>query len=127
MEQEADFIRWPYVERERLALLMAAADVLLYPTLADNHPLVVLEAQAQGAGRGLLCHGRLARHRWPTRKPACSSRPETWARSPGSPAELLGDPSRCRDLGKNAFFLGKKRFAVERMAMDYERLYKRLA
>jgi len=38
---------WPYVDRAKLALLMRAADALLYPTLADNHPLVLLEAAAQ--------------------------------------------------------------------------------
>jgi glycosyltransferase involved in cell wall biosynthesis len=37
---------WPYVDRSRLTLLMRAADCLLYPTLADNHPLVLLEAAA---------------------------------------------------------------------------------
>ena len=38
-------------------------------------------------------------------------------------AGLLGDPSRCRNMGLDAFFLGKKRFTMERMARDYERLY----
>ncbi len=37
-EQEGDFIQWPYVERERLTLLMAAADVLLYPTRRTTIP-----------------------------------------------------------------------------------------
>jgi glycosyltransferase involved in cell wall biosynthesis len=39
----------PYVADEKvLAKYYSAADVLLYPTLADNCPLVVLEAQACG-------------------------------------------------------------------------------
>ncbi len=42
-------------------------------------------------------------------------------------AALLGDPTRCRDMGRNAFFFGKKRFSVERMVADYGRLYARLS
>jgi glycosyltransferase involved in cell wall biosynthesis len=38
----------PYLEQGRLKKLMAAADVLAYPTFADNHPLVVLEAMSEG-------------------------------------------------------------------------------
>ena len=126
LEQEADFIRWPYVERERLALLMAAADVLLYPTLADNHPLVVLEAQAQALAVVSFATGGLP-EQVADQETGLLVPPRDLGAFARLAAELLGDPSRCRDLGKNAFFLGKKRFAVERMAMDYERLYKRLA
>ncbi len=45
--REGNLVVWPYVEREKLALLMAAADVFLYPTRADNHSLIILEAMAQ--------------------------------------------------------------------------------
>jgi len=44
--REGDLFRWPYLPPERLSRFLAAADVLVYPTLADNHSLVVLEAMA---------------------------------------------------------------------------------
>jgi glycosyltransferase involved in cell wall biosynthesis len=40
-------ITLPYLDSRHLGLVYAAADVLLYPTLADNSPLVILEAMAQ--------------------------------------------------------------------------------
>lgn len=47
---QADWIRHiPYVQDERkLATLYAALDLLLYPTLADNHPLVCIESLCCG-------------------------------------------------------------------------------
>ncbi|MBQ4132440.1 MAG: glycosyltransferase, partial [Desulfovibrionaceae bacterium] len=48
MRRGNDLLEWPYVDREKMALLMAAADLLVYPSLADNHPLVVLEAMSGG-------------------------------------------------------------------------------
>ena len=46
--RDNDLIFWPYVPEDKLHPLMRAADVLAYPTLADNHPLTVLEAMAAG-------------------------------------------------------------------------------
>nr|WP_231117095.1 glycosyltransferase [Pseudodesulfovibrio alkaliphilus] len=123
--RDGDLVIWPYVERERLALLMAAADVLLYPTLADNHSLVILEAMAQGLP--VVAHG-------------VGGVPEQVAHDttgllvgPGdragfveAAAALLADPARCRALGANAFASGRKRFTVERMIADYAKVYARL-
>ncbi len=47
-ERDGDLLRWPYVDRTMLDTLLAAADVFVYPTLADNHALVVLEAMTAG-------------------------------------------------------------------------------
>jgi glycosyltransferase involved in cell wall biosynthesis len=42
-------ITYPYIDKDTdLAILYAASDVLLYPTQADNLPLVVLESMACG-------------------------------------------------------------------------------
>lgn len=46
--QEGNFITVPYINRETLRRFMLAADVFAYPTLADNHPLVILEAMSCG-------------------------------------------------------------------------------
>ena len=120
--QDGDFIRWPYVERERLARLMAAADVLLYPVKADNHPLVVLEAMAQALPVVAFDVGGIP-EQLTDQETGLLVEPFKVGRFGKLAAGLLGDPSRCRNMGLDAFFLGKKRFTMERMARDYERLY----
>ena len=46
--REDDLVLLPYLGEDRLSQLLRAADVFVYPTLADNHPLIVLEAMAMG-------------------------------------------------------------------------------
>ena len=117
--REGDFIRWPYVDRERLARLMAAADVLLYPTRADNHHPGGAGGHGPGAARGS---------------------PSAWGgvveqvtdQETGLLIEPFRVPPLCQTGGRaarrtrpaagtwglDAFFLGKKRFTMERMARD---------
>ena len=46
-ERISNHISYPYIsDEEELALLYSASDILLYPTQADNLPLVVLESMA---------------------------------------------------------------------------------
>jgi glycosyltransferase involved in cell wall biosynthesis len=123
--REGDLVIWPYVERQRLALLMAAADVLLYPTLADNHSLVILEAMAQGlavvahAVGGVpeqVSHGATGLLVEPGDRDAFVE----------AAAALLADPARCRELGADAFASGSRRFAAPRMTADYIKVYRQL-
>ena len=45
--ESLNLIEIPYIKNENdLALLYSACDIMLYPTNADNHPLVVLEAMS---------------------------------------------------------------------------------
>lgn len=64
---QANWCDIPYIhDEETMALYYAAADLLIYPSLADNCPLVVLEAMACGLPAvsfktggipELICHG----------------------------------------------------------------------
>jgi len=124
--RQGDLVIWPYVERERLHLLMAAADLMLYPTKADNHSMVILEAMAQAL---------------PVISYSVGGVPEQIVDqfngllvNPGDQAEfidmavrLLARPTRCRDLGMSAFSYGKKRFSAERMVADYIKLYQSIS
>ncbi|MBA4358582.1 MAG: glycosyl transferase family 1 [Desulfovibrio sp.] len=112
---------WPYLDRTKLALLMRAADCLVYPTLADNHPLVLLEAAAQELPVASFDAGgvpEIIRHR------------ETGLLAPtgdvGALIEhalaLLCTPALARSLGRNARNQGRKRFNAARMAEDYRKL-----
>lgn len=48
LRRNKDFLEFPYLDKEHLARCINAADVLVYPSMADNHPLVILEAMACG-------------------------------------------------------------------------------
>jgi glycosyltransferase involved in cell wall biosynthesis len=112
---------WPYVDRAKLRLLMRAADVLLYPTLADNHPLVLLEAAAAelpvvsfavGGVPEIVVHGE-------TGLLATADEGPEFLRAA---RDMLSDPALCRRLGRAARAHGSRRFAAGRMAADYAAL-----
>ncbi|WP_028572894.1 glycosyltransferase [Desulfonatronum lacustre] len=48
LRRSGDFLELPYLDQEHLSRCMNAADVLVYPSLADNHPLIILEAMSRG-------------------------------------------------------------------------------
>lgn len=120
--REGDLVTWPYVDRARLALLMRAADCLVYPTLADNHPLVLLEAAAQelavvsyevGGVPEIVSHGVTG-----LLAPAGDQGLLT-----ESALVLLASPLQARALGRAAYARGRTRFPVQRMLSDHYRIY----
>lgn len=109
---------WPYVDRHRLSLLMRAADALIYPTLADNHPLVLLEAAAHELAVASFAVGgvpEILRHE----ETGLLAPPGDGAAFTGAAIRLLADPALSRRLGHGARAHGGRRFRVERMAADY--------
>ncbi|MBI4806682.1 MAG: glycosyltransferase [Desulfovibrio sp.] len=118
-------MRLPYVDGELLSTVLRAADVLVYPSQADNHPLVVLEAMghalpvaAYGVGgipeqiENGVC-GRLV--------PVNDE--EGLAEAA---AGILSDARLAKVLGENARSRALKHFSAGRMALDYAKLYARL-
>jgi len=112
---------WPYLDRAKLTLLLRAADCLVYPTLADNHPLVLLEAAAcelavasfrVGGVPEIVRHGETGFLADPGDTDALLAHA----------ANLLAQPALARSLGRNARDQGGKRFTAERMAADYSKL-----
>lgn len=123
--RQGDLVIWPYVERDRLSLLMAAADILLYPTKADNHSLVILEAMAQALPVVAYSVGGVPEQIIDGATGLLVSSGEQ-ARFIDTAATLLADPGRCRDMGNAAFASGQKRFPAQRMVADYMKLYKEI-
>jgi len=121
--RQGDLVIWPYVERDRLALLMAAADVLLYPTKADNHSLVVLEAMAQALPVVSYAVGGIP-EQVIDGQTGVLIEPGDQAGLVEAALDLLAEPTRLKDIGHSAFSAGHKRFAAERMAADYVKLYR---
>lgn len=124
--RDGDLVVWPYVDRDKLSLLMAAADVLLYPTLADNHPLVVLEAMAArlpcvafavGGVPEQIVHGETG----------LLVPPGDGEQFAAAALSLLRNPAQAREMGLNAFEHGVKRFTARRMVEDHVKVYLKLA
>ncbi|WP_320171469.1 glycosyltransferase [Maridesulfovibrio sp.] len=122
--REGDFISIPYVDRTVLNRLMLAADVLAYPTLADNHPLVVLEAMANGLPAVSYEVGGVP-EQITTGSNGILVPPGNKELFAGTVCELLLNRHLATGLGMNGFYSGKKRFSSERMLNDYVKLYEK--
>ncbi|MEW5772049.1 MAG: glycosyltransferase [Thermodesulfobacteriota bacterium] len=125
MERRGDLLAFPYVPPERLAGFMAAADVFVYPTLADNHPLVVLEAMAQGCAVAAFAAGGVP-EQVVHESTGLLVRPGDWDGLAGAASGLLNAAGAARRLGRAAHAAGRERFAAERMVDDYLGLYREL-
>jgi glycosyltransferase involved in cell wall biosynthesis len=121
-ERRDNFILWPYVDREKLALLMSASDVLLYPTRADNHSLVVLEAMAAGLPVVAYAVGGIP-EQIVDRMTGMLVPPGDRDQFTATALSVLSSRSLVRQMGQEAFLSGRRKFAVERMVGDYARLY----
>ncbi|MCJ2166036.1 MULTISPECIES: glycosyltransferase [unclassified Pseudodesulfovibrio] len=123
--REGDLILWPYVDRTKLSLLMAAADVMLYPTRADNHSLVIMEAMSKALPVVSYEVGgvpeQIMDQSTGVLVPAGNQKGFIEAA-----ARLLSDPGLVRLMGMEAFVSGRKRFPAERMVDSYVQLYQRM-
>ena len=125
-ERQGDLILWPYVDREKLSLLMSAADVLLYPTRADNHSLVILEAMSKGLPVIAYAVGGVPEQIL-DQSTGLLVEPGDQAAFVDTAARLLADPGLIRLLSMEAFHSGRKRFSLDRMVDAYVQLYRRMA
>lgn len=122
LEREGDLLRMPYLEPAHLAEVMTAADVLCHPTLADNHPLSILEAMAHGAAVAATGVGGVL-EQVEDGETAMLAPPHDWDALAHRAADLLSRPSRGRALAARAYERGGERFSAGRMAADYRALY----
>lgn len=130
-EKKSNFIELPYIKNEYdLVSLYSACDVMLYPTNADNHPLVIMEAMA--------C-------KLPVIAPKIGGIPEIisdgedgWLLDAYSAAEvylkMLNDIYTYKQNEYNSFIsFGEKsrikiekKFTLEQMLLKYEALYSKI-
>ena len=118
MRRDGDIALWPFVDRKTMDLFMQAADVLAYPTLADNHPLEVLEAMHRGLPVVASAVGGIPEILRPSGT-GILIRPGDWDALAGGVAALLGDRGLARRLADAARKDAEIRFAAARMATDY--------
>ena len=112
-----DLIFWPYLEDEALTRVFAASDVFVYPSLADNHPLAVLEAMAHGLPVAAYAVGGIPEQLPDDRFGRLVPRGEA-GRLIDQAALLLTSPSQARSVAREALARCRERFRVERMAAD---------
>lgn len=113
----------PYVHKPTdLARLYAALDLLLYPTLADNHPLVCIESLCCGTPIAGFATGgvpEIVRHGEdgilvPTHDGNALTQAATL---------LLKDNTLRQRMGQNAALSAAQRFNLQIFAQRYERVY----
>lgn len=126
--QKVDWVHHiPYVhEPAQLARLYAALDLLLYPTLADNHPLVCIESLCCGTpivgfatgGVPEIVRNGLDGLLVPTHDGTALTKAAT---------TLLQDADLRKKMGKKAAASAAQRFNLELFAQRYERVYEEVS
>jgi glycosyltransferase involved in cell wall biosynthesis len=120
-----DVVRLPYLDQASLGRLLAAADVLAYPTLADNHPLLILEAMAMGTPAVAYSVGGVPEQIEDGRTGRLVA-PGHTAGFVAAVAGLAEHPAAATRLGGAAWQRGRTRFAAGRMTSDYLKIYESL-
>ncbi|MBI9111089.1 glycosyltransferase [Maridesulfovibrio ferrireducens] len=123
--REGDFINIPYVDRDTLGQFMTAANVLAYPTLADNHPLVILEAMSKGLAPVSYAVGGVV-EQIISEKNGILVNPSDKDDFIKQISTLLLNQRLSRELGLVGFQTGSKRYNQIKMLKDYKKVYYRL-
>ena len=124
--REDSLILWPYVDRERAQLFMAAADCFAYPTLADNHPLVVLEAMAAGCPVVSFAQGGVP-EQIVSGKTGVLVPPGDWQAFIRACVSVLAGGAEQRQMRHSSQDVFARRFTVQRMVRDYRSFYARFS
>lgn len=124
-ERREGLLTLPYVGGEQLEALLFAADVLVYPSLSDNHPLVVLEAMAHGLPVAAYSVGGIPEQVEHGKQgmlvPVLAEDKLVKA-----VATILNDAALARSMGESCREKAARHFTSARMAKDYEKLYARM-
>ena len=117
-----DFIELPYLDRERLVRCLDAADVLVYPSLADNHPLIILEAMSRGLPCAAFASGGIP-EQIVHEQCGLLSPPGDVVRLAASVLEILGNPRLGRQLAQAGRDRFTRLFQMDHMGHRHLRLY----
>ncbi len=114
-----------YLESDRLkALSYSAADLTLFPTRADNLPLVLQESLACGTPV-ISFHVGGVPELIESGKTGYLAEPENIEQFTQGILELLNDPSLVEKMSKNCRKLAEQRYGLSQQAEQYKQLYYR--
>ena len=117
-------LSYPYISNDiDLAKLYAACDVLLYPTQADNMPLVVLESMACGTPVIASKLGGIPEVIRESNGLLIEDYKNIHAFEDGLHHFLSLSKSKVEEMRKNAICLIKERFSITQMISAYQRIY----
>ncbi|CCO23127.1 glycosyltransferase [Maridesulfovibrio hydrothermalis] len=124
--REGDFLSIPYVDRRMLRQFMLAADVFAYPTLADNHPLVILEAMSCGLAPVSYAVGGVV-EQIASGVNGILVPPYEKEIFADKVSNLLNNQRQAREMGSQGFHGGGKKYKNIRMTNNYIKIYDNLA
>lgn len=127
VKKENDLVHWPYVDRPTMQKLLAAADLLVYPSLADNHPLVVLEAMSAGTPVCAYAVGGVPEQvRVAQGKTGILVKCGDEAALSAAASQVLSSSALAREMGINAKSVFERHFRAEQMIDKYAAFYEQL-
>lgn len=115
-------VELPYVEQPVLFQCMRAADVLVYPSLADNHPLVVLEAMARNLPCAAFAVGGIP-EQIQEGQTGLLAQPGDLDGLAFQAAKILNQPNLGRHLATQAAHRYRSMFDLERMGNAHLEIY----
>jgi hypothetical protein len=118
-------ITLPYLDAAHRDGVFAAADVLLYPSLADNAPLVILEAMARRVPVVAFAVGGIP-EQIVSGESGMLVAPGDYPALVETALAVLSRPSLARSLARKAALAVGERFAPEQMARRYLGAYRDL-
>lgn len=124
-EQLEDVFQLPYLPNNTLRTIMQYADVLVYPSLADNHPLVVLEAMMSRLPVVAFAVGGIP-EQIQSGKTGMLVRPGDLKSLSRGVVSLLRDRMQAQKIADSAFKLARQRFSSEKMVEGYLKVYHEL-
>lgn len=124
--RQGDIFLLPHLDQAGLSELFRAADLLVYPSLADNHPLLILEAMRHGLPVVATSVGGIP-EQIRDGSTGLLVPEKDWSGLATAAAGLLNNPARARSLALEAQNFSARHFTAERMARDYMKLYGKLA
>ncbi|WP_052507481.1 glycosyltransferase [Desulfonatronovibrio magnus] len=120
--KSGDVLELPYLPNEAVRGIMQQADVLVYPSMADNHPLVVLEAMMSKLPVVAFAVGGISeqiRHD----QTGILVRPGDYEELASQAAKLLKHPAQAKAMARRARQVALDNFNVSRMVEDYTKIY----
>ena len=124
VKKESDLVHWPYVDRSTMQKLLAAADLLVYPSLADNHPLLVLEAMSAATPVCAYAVGGVPEQiRVEQNKTGMLVKCGDEAALGAAALKILSNSSLAREMGINAKNAFERHFRAEQMVDKYVTFY----
>jgi glycosyltransferase involved in cell wall biosynthesis len=122
LRRSGDFLELPYLDRKHLARCINAADVLVYPSLADNHPLIILEAMSRGLPCAAFASGGIPEQIIHERSGLLTA-PGDVSRLAALALDILKNQRLGNQLAKAAHDRFTRLFRMEHMGHRHLRLY----